>query len=108
MANASTGSPEDAVIATGRQASVDLSSIWLHLSWDGAVLVGWLQEVGIRADTGAIVVRIDPRYFRLLRLNLFWVSTKANEKLGWKPTTSLEVGVEMVTVDREDAMKEAI
>ena len=59
--------PEDFVIATGRQESVrhfiELSAIalgWGQIQWDGE----GLEEVGRRSDTGAVVVRIDPRYFR--------------------------------------------
>ena len=93
-------SPEDFVIATGRQASVrsfiNLAASelgWGDIEWSGE----GLQEVGIRADTGAIVVRIDPRYFRPAEVeSLLGDPTKANEKLGWKPTTSLEVGVRMI------------
>ncbi|NDE22056.1 MAG: GDP-mannose 4,6-dehydratase [Synechococcaceae bacterium WB9_3_282] len=59
--------PEDFVIATGRQESVrrfiELSAAelgWGTINWDGE----GLEAVGRRADTGAVVVRIDPRYFR--------------------------------------------
>ena len=59
--------PEDFVIATGRQESVrnfiELSSKalgWGALKWEGK----GVQEVGRRVDTGEIVIRIDPRYFR--------------------------------------------
>ena len=55
------------MIATGRQESVrrfiELSAQqlgWGPMQWDG---VG-AAEVGRRGDTGAVVVRIDPRYFR--------------------------------------------
>ena len=66
-------SPKDYVIATGRQESVrkfiELSANALGwnknnqengIIWEGE----GLEEIGIRADTGDIVVRIDPRYFR--------------------------------------------
>ena len=59
--------PEDFVIATGRQESVrrfiELAASalgWGVLQWEGT----GLEEVGRRSDTGAVVVRIDPRYFR--------------------------------------------
>ena len=59
--------PEDFVIATGRQESVrrfiELSATalgWGGINWEGTEL----NEIGRRKDTGAIVVRIDPRYFR--------------------------------------------
>ena len=54
-------------------------------------------------------MRIDPRYFRPAEVEtLLGDPTKAKEKLGWTPTTTLEELVaEMVEADREDARKEA-
>jgi GDPmannose 4,6-dehydratase len=61
------------------------------------------------ADTGEVVVRIDPRYLRPAEVEtLLGDPTRAKEKLGWTPTTTLEELVaEMVAADREDAKKEA-
>ena len=55
------------------------------------------------------MVRIDPRYFRPAEVDtLLGDPSKAREKLGWSPTTSLEQLVaEMVNHDREEARKEA-
>ena len=54
-------------------------------------------------------MRIDPRYFRPAEVEtLLGDPTRAKEKLGWTPTTTLEELVaEMVEADREDAKKEA-
>ena len=104
--------PEDYVIATGRQESVrrfiELTATqlgWGSMQWEGS----GLDELGRRSDTGAIVVRIDPRYFRPAEVDtLLGDPQKAHDKLGWKPTTTLEQLVtEMVSHDREEAMKEA-
>ena len=104
--------PEDFVIATGRQESVrhfiDLVALqlgWGKLKWDGT----GVNEIGRRRDTGATVVRIDPRYFRPAEVDsLLGDTSKAREKLGWTPTTTLEELVsEMVAVDIEEAKKEA-
>ena len=104
--------PEDFVIATGRQESVrrfiELSAQelgWGLMQWEG---VG-LSEVGRRSDTGEVVVRIDPRYFRPAEVDtLLGDPSKAKDKLGWTPTTSLEELVaEMVAADVEEAKKEA-
>ena len=61
------GPPEDFVIATGQQATVrDFIQLvstemgWGKLIWEGQ----GLDEIGKRSDTGDIIVRIDPRYFR--------------------------------------------
>jgi len=106
------GPPEDFVIATGRQESVRrfIELAAAELGWGGIQWQGeGLQETGHRADTGAIVVRIDPRYFRPAEVEtLLGDPTRAKEKLGWTTTTTLEELVaEMVAVDREDAKKEA-
>ena len=104
--------PEDFVIATGRQESVrrfiELAATevgWGGIEWQGE----GLEETGLRADTGDVVVRIDPRYFRPAEVEtLLGDPTKARDKLGWTPTNTLEELVaEMVAADREDAKKEA-
>ena len=110
--------PEDYVIATGRMESVrrfiELSA--RQFSWnktDKNIPIIWegegVNEIGKRADTGEIVIRIDPRYFRPTEVEtLLGDPTKAKEKLGWIPTTTLEQLVnEMVNEDKEEAKKEA-
>lgn len=105
------GPPEDFVIATGRQESVrrfiELSAIelgWGQIKWEGE----GVNEIG-RRDSGEVVIKIDPRYFRPAEVEtLLGDPTKAHAKLGWKPTTSLEELVaEMVVADLEEAKKEA-
>ncbi|MFN9645836.1 MAG: GDP-mannose 4,6-dehydratase [Cyanobacteriota bacterium] len=105
--------PEDFVIATGRQESVrrflELTAErlgWEPLRWEGS----GVAETGTRRETGEVVVRIDPRYFRPAEVEtLLGDPTKAREKLGWTPTTTLEQLVaEMVAADKEEAAKEAL
>ena len=44
-----------------------------------------VNEIGRRADTNQIVVRIDPKYFRPTEVELLLGdATKAKEKLGWQ------------------------
>ena len=54
-------------------------------------------------------MKIDPRYFRPAEVEtLLGDPSRAKEKLGWTPTTTLEELVaEMVAVDVEEAKKEA-
>ena len=101
------------MIATGRQESVrrfiELTAEqlgWGSIQWEG----NGVDEVGRRSDTGTVVVRIDPRYFRPAEVEtLLGDPTKAREKLGWTPTTTLEELVaEMVATDKEEAAKEAL
>lgn len=105
--------PDDFVISTGRQESVrhfiELTAKslgWAPLIWQG----DGVDEVGLRSETGLPVVRVDKRYFRPAEVEtLLGDPTKAREKLGWTPSTSLEELVdEMVATDKEEARKEAI
>jgi len=110
--------PDDYVIATGRQESV---RTFIELS---AKKIGWaksqnepaiiwegkgLNEIGRRADTMEIVIKIDPRYFRPAEVEtLLGDASKSREKLGWETTTTLEELInEMVIADLKDAEKEA-
>ena len=106
-------SPEDFVIATGRQETVrrfiELTAEkigWSGIRWKGNAV----EEVGYRLDTGDLVVRVDPRYFRPAEVDtLLGDPTKAREKLGWTPTSTLEELIaEMVTEDMHEARKEAL
>ena len=110
--------PKDYVIATGRQESVrkfvELSGDalgWINdknksIIWEGK----GLEEFGRRADTGEIVIRVDPRYFRPSEVStLLGDPTKAKIELGWKATTSLEDLVkEMIQEDNEIAKRELL
>jgi GDPmannose 4,6-dehydratase len=105
--------PEDFVIATGRQETVRrfIELTAAELGWGGVEWRGeGVDETGYRADTGAKVVRIDQRYFRPAEVEtLLGDPTRARERLGWTPTTTLEELVqEMVKADREESAKEAL
>ena len=110
---------DDYVIASGKMETVrkfiELSA--RELGWNNSkneLAIVWegegLNEIGKRADTGDIVIRIDKRYFRPTEVDqLMGDSKKAFKKLGWKPNTSLsELISEMITKDKEDALKESI
>ena len=111
--------PDDYVIATGRMETVrrfiELSAKALgwnkskksnSIIWQGS----GINEVGKRADTGEIVIRIDPKYFRPTEVDkLLGDPSKALNKLGWESRTSLEDLVnEMIKFDKEEALKEAL
>ena len=111
--------PEDYVIATGRMESVrkfiEISA--KKIGWEGnqnGSSIIWegngINEVGKRADTGEIVVRIDPRYFRPTEVEqLLGDPTKARKNLGWEPKTSLdELIQEMIEFDMKEAKKEMV
>ena len=90
--------PEDFVIATGEQITVKnfVELCALKLNWGG---IDWegegLNEVGKRKDSGEIVIQIDPEYFRPSEVNtLLGDAKKAQKKLGWKPSITVEELIE--------------
>ena len=112
---------EDFVIATGVQHSVrqfvDLAAaeLGITLRWDGADAseVGVVSAVqGDRAQckVGDVIVKVDPRYYRPTEVEtLLGDPTKAKEKLGWVPTTTLaELVQEMVQSDYTSAKRDAL
>ena len=110
--------PSDYVIATGRQESVrrfvELSAIalgWNKNQPNGIIWKGeGTDEVGIRVDTGEIVIRIDKRYFRPCEVDsLLGNAKKAADELGWEAKTNLESLVkEMIEEDISIAKQEVL
>jgi len=102
--------PEDFVIGTGKQYSVRefvtqaAKELDIAIDWQGK----GINEVGIDTNTGKTIVRVDELYFRPTEVETLLADpSKAQEKLGWKATTSFEDLVkEMVTVDFEKAQFE--
>ena len=96
--------PEDFVIATGRMESVrkfcELTSNVLGWNKGGnSSGILWenegINEIGRRSDTGQIVIKIDPRYYRPTEVKeLLGDSSKAKNILGWEPKITLEQLVE--------------
>jgi GDPmannose 4,6-dehydratase len=112
---------EDFVIATGAQVSVrefvqraaaELG-ITVAFSGDGEKEVGEVTAVtGEKAQckVGDVIVRVDPRYFRPTEVEtLLGDPTKAKQKLGWTPTTTLaELVREMVDSDYIAAKRDSL
>lgn len=120
-------SPEDFVIASGEQHSVQefcdfaFLELGITLRWegDGVDRVGIvdsvdgakLPEKGEKAPAvGAVVIRVDPRYFRPTEVEtLLGDPSKAKEKLGWVPEISfMDLVAEMVREDLADAQRDAL
>ena len=101
-----------AAIATGRQHSVrefvDVAAahVDLRVRWEGK----GLDQKGIDDETGRTIVEVDPRYFRPTEVEtLLGDSSKAHEKLGWKPKITFEDMVrEMMQADLELAQRDAM
>ena len=83
--------PEDFVFATGKTYTVRyfvekaFSQLNIKILWKGQNL----REYGIDKNTGKIIIRIDPKYFRPTEVDfLKGDASKAKKKLGWQPKTS--------------------
>jgi GDPmannose 4,6-dehydratase len=115
--------PEDFVIATGVQHSVRefirrtglRLGVTVDFSGEGGREIGTVvrvEEVDGKAlakcRPGDVIVRVDPRYYRPTEVEtLLGDPTKAREKLGWVPRTTLEELVnEMVDADFESARRD--
>ncbi|MBL8390895.1 MAG: GDP-mannose 4,6-dehydratase, partial [Candidatus Accumulibacter sp.] len=63
-----------------------------------------------KVKPGDVIVRVDPRYFRPTEVEtLLGDPSKAREKLGWTPVTSLQQLVrEMVLADYSSARRDAM
>ncbi len=103
--------PGDYVVATGETHSVRefceraFSAVGLPLRWQGE----GAEETGVEERTGAVRVRIDPRYFRPAEVDLLQGDArKARERLGWAPTVTFDGLVDlMVSADLQRARAEA-
>jgi len=83
--------PGDYVVATGETHSVRefttlaFGEAGVKLDWEGS----GIEEKGIDATTGKVLVEVDPKYFRPAEVDLLvGDATKAREKLGWQPKIS--------------------
>ena len=81
------------------------AKVVLSLEWRGQ----GAEEEGLDATSGAVLVRIDPRYHRPAEIDhLVGNAAKAQRVLGWRHTTSFEALVrEMVAADREAVKRES-
>ena len=103
--------PEDWVIATGIQHSVRdfvnaaAEELGIRIAWQGC----GVDETGIDQN-GKTIVRVDPRYFRPTEVeSLLGDSSKAREKLGWRPKTGFkELVAEMVREDLKSAERDEL
>ena len=118
---------EDFVIATGVQYSVrdfvrfsaERLGVTLRFEGEGerevaiveSVRPGAIEDAALPAlKPGQVIVRVDPRYFRPTEVEtLLGDATRAREKLGWTPRTSLqELVQEMTDSDFTAARRDAL
>lgn len=97
--------PDDYVVASGEAHSVRefveqaAQVCGFELYWEGE----GLEERGIDAKTGKVIVEISSEYFRPAEVDfLLGEPRKIKEKLGWKPKTSFN---ELVRIMMEEDLK---
>jgi GDPmannose 4,6-dehydratase len=114
--------PEDFVIATGKQISVrefvrmsaKEAGITVEFSGEGveevATVIAVDRKTAPGVKVGDVIVEVDPRYFRPAEVEtLLGDPTKAKEKLGWVPEVSVEeMCAEMVAHDLGKAKQHAL
>ena len=95
--------PDDYVLATGETTSVRDFAGWAFE--EAGVPIEFrgegIEEQGLCAKTGKVLIEIDPRYFRPTEVELLLGDpAKAHQKLGWRHETSVrELAREMVEAD---------
>ena len=95
--------PDDYVLATGETHSIRefvelaFGCVGRRIVWQGADV----EEKGIDAVTGNVLIEVDPRYFRPTEVDLLLGDpSKARARLGWTHTTSFpDLVREMVDSD---------
>jgi GDPmannose 4,6-dehydratase len=103
--------PDDYVLATGEAHSVRefveraFAEVGHSIAWRGR----GVEEEGFDAASGAVLVKVDPRYYRPAEVDhLVGDAAKARRVLGWQHKTSFEALVrEMVAADRTAVRRES-
>ena len=103
--------PDDFVVATGEQYSVRdfctraFKRAGIELRWEGT----GVEEKGIDANTGNIVVEVSPEFFRPTDVvTLLGNPAKAKEKLGWNPRKTSFDELVNIMVDNDIKLVEKI
>lgn len=97
--------PGDYVLATGEMHSVRefceiaFGEVGRTIAWEGE----GVDEIGKDEESGDVLIRIDPRYFRPTEVEqLLGDPARARAELGWEHKTSFaDLVKEMVSEDRE-------
>ena len=96
--------PDDFVIATGEYhtvrefATLAFHHVGIELEWHGE----GVDEQGIDAATGRVLVEVDPKYFRPAEVEqLLGNPAKAREQLGWNPRKTTFPELVKIMVDHD-------
>lgn len=84
---------DDYILATGESWTVRafveraFAHININIEWQGRDV----EEIGLNANTGDVLIRIDPKYYRPTDVqNLCGDATKAKTVLSWQPTITFD------------------
>ena len=85
--------PDNYVISTGETYSVrdfinaSCNELNINIIWEGE----GLNEVAINKDTGKVIIKINPKYYRPTEVDLLLGdAAKARQILNWKPKTNFK------------------
>jgi GDPmannose 4,6-dehydratase len=91
--------PDDYVLATGKMYSIreliekTAKYAGFNIVWEGE----GVDEKGYDKESGKMIVKINPRFFRPAEVDLLQGdATKAKEKLGWTPKTSIDELIQLM------------
>jgi len=101
--------PDDFVIATGETHTIrefiefSCKELEIPLMWEGE----GVNEIGKDKNTGKIIIKINPRYFRPTEVDLLLGdATKAKEKMGWEAKVKFEELVKIMVKHDYNLIKE--
>jgi GDPmannose 4,6-dehydratase len=106
--------PDDYVLATGEMHSVRefvelaFKEVAIDIQWQGK----GVDEKGMNAATGDVIIEVDPRYFRPTEVDLLLGDpSKAKKKLKWKPKHTFQelveqmVASDVVEMEKDNLLK---
>jgi GDPmannose 4,6-dehydratase len=98
----------DLVIATGETHSVkefctlSFKHAGIILDWQG----DGLNEIGRNSESGEILIKVDPKYFRPTEVELLIGNpAKAEQILGWRPEVKFSELVKIMTLADMKSLK---
>jgi GDPmannose 4,6-dehydratase len=103
--------PDDFVIATGEEHSVRecveiaFREVGIDINWQGK----GVNEYGTDKNTGQIIVKVDPKFYRPCEANVtLGNAAKARKVLDWKPKTSFQELIKLMIQSDYEKEKEKI
>lgn len=105
--------PDDYVLATNEMhtvrefAELTCETLGIDLQWRGE----GVSEEGFDAQTGKVIIRIDPEYFRPAEVDLLIGDySKAKKVMGWEPKTTFKELVKLMAEEdfRVEKMKSGV